>query len=309
MLLRMNHIGGISLCSLIMMLLFLTGSSSITIGYEIFDKRTERLALYTGFAQGGIIISNNYYYDGIENSNYVTISTENNEENPVGDLCMKLLEDCKMPATDANTSATKESDDEDLDIINKYLDQGSTENKAEAPTIVEKVRDVVSKNDTGKQVSSATGELQVYENSDFGIKILYPTGWQHREDPNTEGVRFTPPRDGKNDTYVRTIDLFTYRSMSMNEAKDSLTSYYNESLKNFTANGSPRTSINGNYSSVFFNYTYTDDSSRIIRSMDFIVSPQAIDKTYLFTFRDDASRFDKDLPEIQRMLASIDFVK
>jgi hypothetical protein len=295
-----------------MMLLFLTGSSSISAGYDIPDKPTERLNFFTG----GIINRNNYH-DGIKSLNYDTISTENNEDNSVGDLCLKLLEDCEMPATEANTSATKESDDEDLDIINKYLDQGSAEstenieNKSKAAIFEDRGSDsdTVSNNETGKQVASTAGELQVYENSDFGIEILYPTGWQHKEDPNTEGVRFTPPRDERNDTYVRTIDLFTYPSMSLNEAKDSLTSYYNESLKNFTVNGAPRTSINENYSSVFFNYTYNDDSSRLIGSMDFIISPQAIDKTYLFTFRDNASRFDKDLPEVRRMIASINFGK
>lgn len=310
----MNHIGAISLVSLIMILLFLIGSST-SMGYVIADKPSERFALFKAFTQSGIISissNNNYYYDDMKYSNYITMSTENNEENSVGDLCMKLLEDCEMPAPETNASITNESNDENLDIFDKYLDRGSAENAkntAKPPTIEEKGSDAVLKNETGRQAMSAPGVLQVYENSDFGIKMLYPAGWQHREDPNTEGVRFTFPQDDKNDTYVRTIDLFTYPSMSMNEATDSLTSYYKESLKNFTANGSPRTSINGNYSSVFFNYTYTDDSSRLIRSMDFIVSPQTINKTYLFTFRDDASRFDKDLPEVQRMLTSIDFVK
>jgi hypothetical protein len=91
------------------------------------------------------------------------------------------------------------------------------------------------------------------------------------------------------------------------QATKSLTNYYNASLNNFTLDGSPHASVNANFSSVSLNYTYNDDQSRLIRSTDFIVSPPSNNKTYLFTFRDEASRFDKDLPEVQRMINSVNF--
>ncbi|HTH23407.1 MAG TPA: hypothetical protein VL854_14400 [Nitrososphaeraceae archaeon] len=87
-----------------------------------------------------------------------------------------------------------------------------------------------------------------------------------------------------------------------------MTKYYNESLSNFTIKGSPRSSVNANFSSISLNYTYNDDKAHLIRSMDFIASPPSNDKTYLFTFRDESSKFDKDLPEVQRMLNSISFL-
>jgi hypothetical protein len=90
---------------------------------------------------------------------------------------------------------------------------------------------------------------------------------------------------------------------------ESLSNYYNTSLTNFTIIGSPHASVGANSSSVSLNYTYNDGMSRFIRSMDFIVSPPSNDKTYLFTFRDEASKFDKDLPEVQRMLNSVNFLR
>jgi hypothetical protein len=84
---------------------------------------------------------------------------------------------------------------------------------------------------------------------------------------------------------------------------ESLSNYYNTSLTNFTIIGSPHASVGANFSSVSLNYTYNDDKSRFIRSTP------SNDKTYLFTFRDEASKFDKDLPEVQRMLNSVNFLR
>jgi translation elongation factor EF-4 len=95
----------------------------------------------------------------------------------------------------------------------------------------------------------------------------------------------------------------------MNQATESLTNYYESSLKNYTASGSPRTSINANYSSVSMNYTFSDATAGNIRSMDILISPQSSDRTYLVTYRDEASKFEKDLPELQKIIDSIKFSK
>ena len=64
-----------------------------------------------------------------------------------------------------------------------------------------------------------------------------------------------------------------------------------------------------NSSSVSFMYSFNDSNIGPLKSMDFIVSPEGSNKTFLFTFRDEASRFDKDLPEVQRILNSVNFLR
>ena len=139
--------------------------------------------------------------------------------------------------------------------------------------------------------------------------MLYPVGWEKKEDLNTESVRFVSPREDKDDKYLQTIDLFIYPSMSLNQATESLKSYYKSSLINYTASGSPRTSINANYSSVSMNYTYNDPTAGNIRSMDILITPQSSEKTYLVTYRDEASKFESRLLELQKIVDSLKFLK
>jgi hypothetical protein len=56
-------------------------------------------------------------------------------------------------------------------------------------------------------------------------------------------------------------------------------------------------------------YAYNDNSTGAVKSMDFIISPEESDKTYLFTFRDEASKFQRDLPEAQKIIDSIKLMK
>jgi hypothetical protein len=88
-----------------------------------------------------------------------------------------------------------------------------------------------------------------------------------------------------------------------------LSNYYNTSLTNFTIIGSPQSTVGANSSSVSFFYAYNDNTTGAVKSMDFIVSPEGKDKTYLFTFRDEASKFQRDLPEAQKIIVSIKLLK
>jgi hypothetical protein len=56
-------------------------------------------------------------------------------------------------------------------------------------------------------------------------------------------------------------------------------------------------------------YSSNEGNTGPVRAMDFIVSPEGNDKTYVFTFRDEASKFQRDLPEEQKILDSIKFMK
>jgi hypothetical protein len=273
----------------------------------------------------------NEYYD-----NFVIISTDNNKKESTDDLCGKLLEGCQKPTTESNATTETESQNKSVEeIYKKYIEPSSAENKtvsepgsaenktvsepgsAENKTVSEPgsaenktVSQLIGGPQTTENLSQTqeTGP-QLYDNSKLGIKVSYPAGWEKKEEPTGDSVRFFSPREDNNDSYIQTIDLFSYPSISMDQATKSLTNYYNSSLNNFTIEGSPRASVNANFSSVSLNYTFNDDKARLIRSMDLIVSPPSNDKTYLFTFRDEASRFDKDLPEVQRMINSVYFLR
>jgi hypothetical protein len=282
----MTPINSMSIVIILITLLVLIGTSFVSPAGFIQDD-IFKISIAYGFSN---------YYD-----NYLKVSTDNNKKESTDDLCGKLLEECQKPTTKSNT--TTESKNKNVeDIYKKYIEPGSVENKS------------VSESINGPQFTENLSRTQntgpqLYDNSKLGIKMLYPAGWEKKEEPSGESVRFFSPREDNNDSYIQTIDLFTYPSLSVNEATNALTKYYNTSLNNFTIDGSPHSSVNANFSSISLNYTYNDDKARLIRSMDFIASPPSNEKIYLFTFRDEASKFDKDLPEVQRMLNSINFLR
>ena len=137
--------------------------------------------------------------------------------------------------------------------------------------------------------------------------MQYPSNW--KIEGLRDSLRFVSSKEDTNDRYIQTIDLFTYPNMSLNQAVDSLSNYYNTSLTNFTIIGSPNSSIGTNSSSVSFLYSFNEGDTGSVRAMDVIVSLEGSDKTYLFTFRDETSRFQRDLPEAQKIIDSIKFLK
>jgi hypothetical protein len=339
------------------MLIFLTSTSFSVVGYNIGNEPVARPLSILGLTQRDMIVGIKLYDNDKGYDNFIRISTENNEQQSMDDICIKLLEDCKVAPEETNgTSETNNDNNISGEFSKKYLQQdggNKVENRTAATTpitsdnvsisspevkpdnitetetdnitetetdnitetetdnITETETDNITETETDNitETETETGDLQVYENSGFGISLLYPAGWEKKEDLNTESVRFVSPREDKDDKYLQTIDLFTYPSMSMNQATESLTNYYESSLKNYTASASPRTSINANYSSVSMNYTFSDAKAGTIRSMDILISPQSSDKTYLVTYRDEASKFEKNLPELQKMIDSIKFSK
>ena len=319
----MSLICAISLIMTPVMLILLTWSSSTILGYRIDIEPLASPYLISGFSQSDIIVTSKSYDYSTSQDNFIRVSTENNEEQSTDDICGKLLEDCKVPLKETNATSEPNNDNSG-EFSKKYLEQNGV-NKIEnmtaatAPITSDNVSisspevkpDNITQTETDNitQTETETGDLQVYENSGFAIRMLYPAGWEKKEDLNTESVRFVSPREDKDDKYLQTIDLFIYPSMSLNQATESLKSYYKSSLINYTASGSPRTSINANYSSVSMNYTYNDPTAGNIRSMDILITPQSSEKTYLVTYRDEASKFESRLLELQKIVDSLKFLK
>jgi hypothetical protein len=291
----------ISFVIMLMILLVLTGASITFLDHNIIYKAVVKSFLIWGFKYDYIINRNNSQDYGENHDNYFRVSTQNKEEQRRDDICGKLLEECQPGTTETN--ATPKNNKNVEEINKKYLEQGSVENQITRTENDTGARASVLKNNNLIQI--VPGDLQTYENSKLGIKLLYPDRWEKEENLSADRVTFISPREDENDLYLQTIDLFAYPSMSVNQTTQSLTNYYQASLKNFTSNGPPRTSTNVNFSIVSVNYTYNDDKSRTIRAMDFIVSSPSSARTYLFTFRDEASSFEKDLPVVKRMLNSV----
>ena len=319
----MSLICAISLIMTPVMLILLTWSSSTILGYRIDIEPLASPYLISGFSQSDIIVTSKSYDYSTSQDNFIRVSAENNEEQSTDDICGKLLEDCKVPLKETNATSEPNIDNSG-EFSKKYLEQNGVnkiENRtaATAPITSDNVSisspevkpDNITQTETDNitQTETETGDLQVYENSGFAIRMLYPVGWEKKEDLNTESVRFVSPREDKDDKYLQTIDLFIYPSMSLNQATESLKSYYKSSLINYTASGSPRTSINANYSSVSMNYTYNDPTTGNIRSMDILITPQSSEKTYLVTYRDEASKFESRLLELQKIVDSLKFLK
>ena len=319
----MSLICAISLIMTPVMLILLTWSSSTILGYRIDIEPLASPYLISGFSQSDIIVTSKSYDYSTSQDNFIRVSTENNEEQSTDDICGKLLEDCKVSLKETNATSEPNNDNSG-EFSKKYLEQNGVnkiENRtaATAPITSDNVSisspevkpDNITQTETDNitQTETETGDLQVYENSGFAIRMLYPAGWEKKEDLNTESVRFVSPREDKEDKYLQTIDLFIYPSMSLNQATESLKSYYKSSLINYTASGSPRTSINANYSSVSMNYTYNDPTAGNIRSMDILITPQSSEKTYLVTYRDEASKFESRLLELQKIVDSLKFLK
>jgi hypothetical protein len=214
----------------------------------------------------------------------------------------------------AKTGAAKtspKSENSNLEEINKkYLEQAGGANTT-SPRTNESLITSGGARETPSGQDNVTVPLeagyQTYENSTLGIKMKYPSNW--KIEGLGDSLRFISSKEDTNDKYIQTIDLFTYPNMSLNQAVDSLTNYYNTSLTNFTIIGSPHASVGANASSVSLFYSFDEGNTGPVRAMDFIVSPEGSDKTYLFTFRDEASKFQRDLPEAQKIIDSIKFMK
>ena len=196
------------------------------------------------------------------------------------------------------------------EINKKYLDQGRAVNKTFAISNESLITAGAKKTQSGQSNNltlSNEGEYQTYENSTVGIKTRYPSNWNVEE--HADSLRFVSPKVNTDDKYSQSVDLFAYPSMPLSKAVDSLSSYYNSSLSNFSITGSPHTSVGANSSSISILYSFNEQNIGPLRAMDFIVSPDGSNKTYLFTFRDEALKFNRDLPDAQKLINSTKFLK
>ena len=164
--------------------------------------------------------------------------------------------------TSAIRRASPKSENNTLEEINsKYLEQGGAVNTTSSITNESLITGGARETPSGQENVTVPLEAgnQNYENSTLGIKMQYPSNW--KIEGFTDSVRFVSPKEDTNDKYIQTIDLFTYPNMSLNQAVDSLSNYYNTSFTNFTIIGSPNASIGANSSSVSFLYSFNEGNT------------------------------------------------
>ena len=197
----------------------------------------------------------------------------------------KIIDSLKIKGSKKSTNATTESENNTLGQINKkYLQEDSVNNATGPTTSSQEAGEPVLKHDNVTQTPA--GGDQIYENSTLGISILYPSNWEKIE--SADSVRFVSSKEDMNDKYLQRIDLFTYPSMSLNQAIESLTNYYKTTLTNFSIAGISSCLHSCKFKFCFiFVSAFNDSNIGPLKSMDFIVSPEGSDKTYLFTFRDE----------------------
>lgn len=304
----MTSIGSISIVIILITLLVLIGSSFTSSGFNFIHKP---VYLTSGYIQDDMFKGSNPYEFSKYSDNYLRVSTDNNKKESTDDLCGKLLEGCEPPAKKNETSPKSENNSLES-IYNKYFEQGApATSNTTSPRTNESLITSGGNRETPSGQNNLTVPLesayQTYENSTLGIKMQHPSNW--KVEGFRDSLRFVSSKEDTNDKYIQAIDLFTYPNMSLNQAVDSLTNYYNKSLTNFTIIGSPHASVGANSSSITLFDSYNDNTTRAVKSMDFIVSPEGSDKTYLFTFRDEASKFQRDLPEAQKIIDSTKFMK
>jgi hypothetical protein len=156
----------------------------------------------------------------------------------------------------------------------------------------------------------------LYENSTYGLKILYPTYWNKEENVGnnssnsslTEVVRFSPPFENKNtDKSAENLNVKVDNISDIQPV--SLANYTNDTIedigKDFKIISLDRNASVGNNNIVAYKLEYTGIEQDVnLKAM--IIFSIKDDKAYIITYMAEPLRYSKDLPIIQSMINSIE---
>lgn len=222
----------------------------------IFNGQSLEHSLLYGYTSGQTV----YYKSEAKQSRYLisTISDKNNEDS--GSICNKLLQSC--PNKDLESSNddgnSNSGQDKSNDISKKYFESDGRNDK-QTPT---SVNQSTGQNTTGAMEKiqqpilnqfNATGtpdNFQVFEESSEGIKMLYPSGWQTKQeqDPRYLKTLFLSPKENSTDQ-VRESLLLRINKIPTNLSLDDYTKNVIKSQQNntnFRIAESNSTTLSGN---------------------------------------------------------------
>ncbi|HET7148873.1 MAG TPA: PsbP-related protein [Candidatus Nitrosopolaris sp.] len=172
---------------------------------------------------------------------------------------------------------------------------------------------VTTKQTAFAQQATTTTNLNFlpYENSTYGIKLQYPSGWDKeqngtRQNTETDVVTFSPPAINSNASLDVTIDdisaekgtsLAQYSSGSIIDLKQS---------KGFKLVGLTTNNVLAGLPSYKLIYTYLGENT-IFKAME--IGAIKGDKVYILTYEAGIKEYNDYLPIIQKMIDSIGITK
>jgi hypothetical protein len=179
-----------------------------------------------------------------------TMSNEDNEDTRF--ICNKLLESCPngevqpgnghLPANNEDENSKPDQDNSN-DISRKYFENSagndmqsltsSNDSSGQNITVgMEKIQQPIVNN---TNATATQNIFKVYENSSQGIKVLYPSGWQSKQeqDPQHSVTLFLSPKENSADQ-VRERMLLRINRLPINLSLDDYTKKVIESQQNNT---------------------------------------------------------------------------
>jgi serine/threonine-protein kinase len=178
-----------------------------------------------------------------------------------------------------------------------------------------------SGNQTNAFMINNSGDLNfaIYQNAPYEIKMLYPSNWEKEE--NVGGSRscanklidigrFSPPFENSNSD--KSAENFDVKVDDISDITPiSLAKYANDTIedlrKNFNIISEDRNATAGNNNPAYkIEYNGTEEDVNLNAMIIFMIKD---DKAYIISYMAEPSRYYSDLPVVQKMIASIEFVK
>jgi eukaryotic-like serine/threonine-protein kinase len=178
-----------------------------------------------------------------------------------------------------------------------------------------------SRNQTNAFMINNSGDLNfaIFQNATYGIKMLYPSNWEKVENVGGSGsgankfidiVRFSPPFENSNSD--KSAENFDVKVDDISDIKPiSLAKYSNDTIedlrKDFNIISEDRNATAGNNNPAYkVEYTGTEEDVNLNAMIIFTIKD---DKAYIISYMAEPSRYSSDLPVVQKMISSIEFVK
>jgi hypothetical protein len=163
----------------------------------------------------------------------------------------------------------------------------------------------------GQQTTTATNFLP-YENSTYGIKAQYPSSWDKqengtRQDTETDLVTFYPPSTNSNASLDMSIDdISDEKGTTLAQYASSGISDLNQSLKNFKLVGSSTNDVLAGLPAYNSTYTYVDGNV-VLKDME--IGAIKGNNVYIVTYEAGINEYNKYLPDIQKVIDSLQITK
>jgi eukaryotic-like serine/threonine-protein kinase len=160
-----------------------------------------------------------------------------------------------------------------------------------------------------------------FENSTYGIKMLYPSNWNKEQNISDGGsisnssklsdiVRFSPPFENNNSD--KSAENFDIKVDNISDVRPiTLAKYTNDTIEDLGKDFKiisldKNTTMSGGNPAYKLEYTGVEQDVNLNALMVFTMKG---DKAYIITYTAEPSRYSSDLPVVQKMVNSIEITK